>query len=125
MFIFLKVFLLIDPTIIVLFLNMLEKVLFSFLLNKSLSFISVAASSRHHKNIIVVTKVHTSAQCATTKRRITKREVKIQNAVIDIKAELETKQNKTNQTKKNHLNAYTVKQDIMLLHSGCTQCFLH
>lgn len=48
----------------------------------------------------MVTKVHTSAQCATTKRRITKGEVKIQNAVIDIKEELETKQNKTNQNKK-------------------------
>lgn len=78
---------------------MLKKVLFSFLLNKSSSFISVAASSRHHKNIIVVTKVHTSAQCATTKRRITKGEVKIQNAVIDIKEELETKHNKPNKKK--------------------------
>lgn len=48
------------------------------------------------------------------KRRITKGEVRIQNAMIDVKEEMENKPQ--------HLNASAPKQDIVLLHSGCTKC---
>lgn len=64
-----------------------------------------------------VTKVHISAHSSTPKRRITKEEVKIQNAMIDVEEELENKLQ--------HLNASSTKQDIVLLHSGCTQFSPH
>lgn len=61
--------------------------------------------------------VHISAQSSAPKRRITKGEVKTQNAMIDVNAELENKPQQ--------LNASAPKQDIVLLHSGCKKICLH
>lgn len=69
------------------------------------------------RTITADTKVHILVQSSNPKRRITKEEVKIQNAIIDVKEEMESELQ--------HLNASTPKQDIVLLHSGCTKCSLH